>query len=134
MSIRHPKAIAWEQKLSEIFDEIDAELEAAYGDRYPLHPARAAKGKASNPEHDGLFNLGAAFSAGYGSKHGAGYVVRLRLATLTHVPKAVIEEIEDVVVGRLRKELPKAFPGRDLTVSRDGPVFKIHGDLSLGQV
>lgn len=134
MSVRHPKAIAWERKLGDIFDKIDAELEATYGDRYPLHPARAEKGKTSNPEHDGLFNLGAAFSAGYGSQHGAGYVVRLRVATLAHVPKPVLEEMEDVVVARLREELPSVFPGIDLKVTRDGPVFKNHGDLSLGQV
>lgn len=129
---RHPKAVAWKRKLNEVFDRIDAELEAAYGDRYPLHPARAGKGKTSNPEHDGLFNVGTAFSAGYGSRHGAGYVVRLRVATLAHVPKPVLEEIEDVVVERLREELPEVFPGRDLKVTRDGPVFRIHGNRSLG--
>ena len=132
MSSRHPKAVAWERALKQIFDRIDDELEVRYGERYPLHPVRARKENTANPEHDGLFNLGAAFSAGYGSQHGAGYVVRLRVATLTSVPGSVLEEIEDVVVERLREELPKAFPGRRLEVSRDGPVFKIHGDLSLG--
>ena len=132
MSIRHPKVIAWEQKLGEIFDKIDAELEVMYGDRYPLHPARAERGKTSNPEYDGLFNVGAVFSAGFGSQHGAGYLVRMRVATLAHVPKPVLEEIENVVVLRLSEELPNVFPGRDLKVTRDGPIFKIHGDLSLG--
>jgi len=134
MSARHPKALAWERRLKRVFDGIDAELEAAYGDRYPLHPVRARRGRTADPAHDGLFDLGAAFSAGYGSEHGAGYIVRLRLATLARVPDSVIEEIEDFVVERLRAELPAAFPGRDLDVSRDGPVFKIHGDLSLGRV
>jgi hypothetical protein len=134
MSLRHPKAVAWERKLSEVFDTIDAEMETAYGARYPLHPARATRGKTANPEHDGLFNLGAAFSTGYGSEHGAGYVVRLRVATLSKVPKSVIEEMENRIVKRLRDELPTVFPGRDLKVTRDGPVFKIHGDLSLGTV
>ncbi len=32
MSLRHPKAIAWERKLREVFDTIDAEMETAYGD------------------------------------------------------------------------------------------------------
>ena len=59
-------------------------------------------------------------------------VVRLRVATLASVPKAVLEEMEDFVVDRLRAELPKAFPNRELNVTRDGPIFKIHGDLSLG--
>ncbi len=134
MSLRHPKVIAWERKLSELFDKIDAELEAAYGDRYPLHPARAMQGKTANPEHDGLFNVGAAFSAGYGSQHGSGYVVRLRVVTLSKVPKPIIEEMENLIVERLREELPKVFPNRNIKVTRDGPIFKIHGDLSLGNV
>jgi hypothetical protein len=54
------------------------------------------------------------------------------LSTLSKVPPDVIEDIEDFVVEKLRQALPAAFPNRDLKVSRDGPVFKIHGDLSLG--
>lgn len=134
MSIRHHKAIQWERTLKKVFDKIDHELESEYGSRYPRHPVRPARGKTANPEHDGLFNLGAAFSAGYGSQHGSGYIVRMRIATLSKVPPDLIEEIEDFVVERLRADLPKAFPGRDLKVTRDGPVFKIHGDLSLGTV
>jgi len=134
MSVRHPKVIEWERTLKKVFDDIDRDLEAAYGSRYPRHPVRQAKGKTSNPAHDGLFDLGAAFSAGYGSKYGRGYVVRLRVATLADVPEDVIEEMEDFVVKRLKAALPKAFPDRDLEVTRDGPVFKIHGDLSLGRV
>lgn len=42
------------------------------------------------------------------------------------------EEIEQRVVSELEAELPQVFPNRDLTVSRDGHTFKIHGDLSLG--
>lgn len=132
MSSRHPKVVEWEQRLKQVFDKIDAELETGYGGRYPLHPARAQRGRTANPEHDGLFNLGAAFSAGYGSQHGAGYVVQLRVSTLQSVPANVLEEMEDMVVERLREELPRTFPGRELEVSRDGHVFKIHGDLSLG--
>jgi hypothetical protein len=132
MSSRHPKTEAWERRLKSVFDQIDAELERKYGERYPLHPVRSPKGETSNPAHDGLFDLGAAFSAGYGSEHGPGYVVRLRVATLAEVPDAVREEMESLVISRLRTELRAAFPNRELSVSRDGPVFKIHGDLSLG--
>lgn len=131
MSIRHPKAMEWEGTLKRIFDRIDVELENAYGERYPLHPVRAIKGQTANPEHDGLFDVGAAFSAGYGSTHGPGYVVRVRLATLSNVPKDVQKEMERFVAQRLRQELPKSFPDRVLNVRRDGPVFKIYGDLSL---
>jgi hypothetical protein len=134
MSSRHPKALKWERTLKGVFDRIDAELEREYGERYPLHPVRAETGRTANPEHDGLFNLGAVFSAGYGSQHGPGYVVRLRVATLSTVPKAVLEEMEEFVAERLRTELPKAFPNRELKITRDGPLFKIHGDLSLSHV
>ena len=37
-------------------------------------------------------------------------------------------------VGRfldVREELPKQFPDRELKVERDGPVYKIDGDLRL---
>lgn len=132
MSLRHHKAIAWEQKLKQIFDQIDHDLEARYGDDYPRHPVRPAQGKTANPEHDGLFAIGASFSAGYGSTHGAGYIIKMRVATLSKVSSETIEAVEDFVVTRLREELSKAFPDRELTVSRDGNVFKIHGDLSLG--
>lgn len=42
--------------------------------------------------------------------------------------------MEEFVVERLRQALPEAFPNRELNVTRDGPVFKIHGDLRLGTV
>lgn len=132
MSIRHPRAVKWEHTLKKVFDRIDHELESKYGSSYPLHPVRAQRGKTANPEDDGLFNVGADFSPGFGSRHGSGYIVRMRIATLSKVPKEVIEDMETFVVERLSTELPKAFPGRDLKITRDGPVFKIHGDLSLG--
>lgn len=33
----------------------------------------------------------------------------------------------------LGEELAREIPGRMLKVSRDGPVYKIHGDMSLGE-
>lgn len=128
---RHPRAVAWEEKLKEVFDDIDHELEDAYGDRYNLHPSRPTRGETGNPESDGLFNVGASFSAGYGSEHGRGYVISVRMVTLDRVPPGFQEEIEDRVVAMLRDRLPAHFPGRDLRVERDGHVFKITGDLSL---
>lgn len=132
--MRHLKAIEWEDRLKAVFDRIDDLLEERYGKKYPLHPNRPPRGATANREQDGLFNVGAAFSAGFGSKEGPGYIVEIRMATLSNIPEAVRREIEDRVVDLLRKELPKAFPDRELTVSRDGPVYKIHGDLSLGEV
>jgi hypothetical protein len=134
MSLRHPKAIEWERKLKAVFDGIDRHLEEQYGGTYPLHPARPIRGRTSNPEQDGLFNVGAMFSPGYGSRHGAGYVVEVQMATLSRVPAEIREEIENEVARLLRQRLPEVFPGRELHVERDGPVYKIHGDLSLGSV
>jgi len=132
--MRHPKAESWERHLRHVFDRIDGELEAEYGGRYPLHPARPKHGTTANPAHSGLFHVGASFTAGFGSEHGPGYVVNVDMVTLTDVPDAVEEEILEFVVTRLREELPEAFPDRALHLSRDGHTFKIHGDLSLGSV
>ena len=132
--MRHPKAIAWEDKLKSVFDRIDDRLEDRYGRRYPLHPNRPPRGTTANREFDGLFDIGAAFSAGYGSAIGRGYVVEIRMATPARVPPSVMKKIEREVVNMLGEELKKEFPGRKLRVNRDGPVYKIHGDLSLGGV
>lgn len=132
MSLRHWKAMDWEGRLREVFDRIDADLEAKYGDRYPLHPNRPPSGSTASREHDGLFDIGAVFTPGFGSRHGRGYVVEVRMATLSDVPPEVVERIEREVAERLRAELPRAFPGRDLRVERDGHRYKIVGDLSLG--
>ena len=131
---RHHRVIAWEKRLKQVFDKIDDSLERRYGHLYPLHPARARRGTTSNKAHDGLFNVGAAFSAGFGSKHGRGYVVRIRMVTLARVPPRMRGMIEREVVRMLRRELAKAFPKRQLKVSRDGRIYKIHGDLSLGRL
>lgn len=131
--MRHPKAVSWEKKLKAVFDDIDHALEDAYQD-YPLHPARPAHGETANPGHSGLFNLGAAFSAGYGTEHGPGYVVDVQMVTLSQVPAGVREQIEEEVVTRLQQALPQAFPNRKLEVVRCGARYKIIGDLHLGRV
>ena len=132
MSFRDPRVSAWEMKLESIFDEIDHDMEDRYGDEYPLHPSRPERGATNNPSADGLFDLGAAFSAGFGSQHGRGYTVSIRLSTLARIPPDILEKIEQEVVELLHEKLPGAFPGRDLRVERDGHSFKIIGDLSLG--
>lgn len=132
--MRHSKAVKWEKKLSKLFDEIDDYLEDKYGHLYPLHPARASRGSTSNKTHDGLFNVGASFSAGYGSKYGKGYIVDVEMATLSDVPEDVIQTIEKEVEDLVQEKLPVYFPDRDLKVSRDRHVFKIYGDISLGGI
>ncbi|MCS6770665.1 MAG: hypothetical protein NZ740_01410 [Kiritimatiellae bacterium] len=132
MSFRDARAVEFEQQLKRVFDRIDSVLEARYGRLYSLHPARPERGSTGNPEMDGLFNIGAAFSPGFASLHGPGYLVEVRMATLDHVPPDVQEQMEREVADMLRRWLPEAFPGRELRVDRDGHSFKIYGDLSLG--
>lgn len=121
----------WEKRLKAVFDEIDAELESLYGDRFRLHPARRPEGATSNPEMDGLFNVGASYSAGFGSRLGPGYVVDIHLSTLERIPKELKTELRNNVQTLLRKKLPIAFPDRELKVEREGKHLRIHGDLSL---
>ena len=128
----HPHLRRWEKTLRDVLREIDAEIEQTYGDRYSLHPARPPHGTTANPQHDGLFSVNAVFSAGFGSEHGPGYLLRVQMATLDAVPAETRDAIERVVAKRLREALPRVFPGRTLHVERDGNAFKIHGDLSLG--
>ena len=129
--MRHQKAIEWEKRLKSVFDEIDAELENDYGGMFSRHPARAPDGGTSNPEMDGLFNVGASFSAGFGSRFGPGYVVNIQLSTLEHVPGKIKTALRDHVQALLIEKLPVAFPGKDLRVDQELRHLRIHGDLSL---
>lgn len=129
--MRHIRAKTWEKRLKAVFDEIDVELEQLYGGRFRLHPARRPEGATSNPEMDGLFNIGASFSAGFGSKLGPGYVVDIHLSTLERIPAKLKTEIRDKVQFMLIEKLPIAFPARNLQVDRERKHLRIHGDLSL---
>jgi len=129
--VRHPKVELWETRLRRVFDRIDDQLEREHGRKLTRHPARPAQGATSSKAHDGLFNVGASFTAGFGSRHGPGYVVEVRMVTLDRVPQYLRNAIEEEVAGLLREQLPKEFPDRELVVERDGPVFKIFGDLRL---
>ena len=130
--IQHIRLIEWEKKLKSLLDEINDMVESKYGDLYPLHPARAKHSTTSNREQDGLFNIGASFTLGIGSQYGPGYALDVRVATLTPVARQLKDEIEDDVVGRISEELPRLFPDQDLSISRDGRIYKIYGNLQLG--
>jgi glutathione S-transferase len=132
--MRHPKLVEFDRKLKALFDSIDDYLEDKYGHLYPLHPARAERGKTSNKGQDGLFNVGVSFSPGYGSTYGRGYVIEVEMVTLANVPDYVREQIEQEVADVAAEKLPYYLPGRKLTVDRDGRLYKIHGDLSLGSL
>ena len=124
----------FESRLKNLFDEVDDYLEDKYGNHYPLHPARASRGRTANKETNGLFNVGASFSTGYGSEHGRGYVIDVDMVTLSQVPDEVEEKIEVDAVNFVRRKLPHYFPDRKLEVRRDKRTFKISGDLSLGRL
>lgn len=129
--MRHRKAVEWEKKLKSVFDEIDGELERRYDGHFKLHPLRAPQGGTSNPETDGLFNVGASYSAGFGSKLGPGYVVEIRLSTLEPVPLKLKTEVREQVRKMLAEKLPFAFPGKQLFVEKEMNHLRIHGDLGF---
>jgi hypothetical protein len=130
----HPRTIEFDQRLKKLFDEVDAHIEDTYADTYPLHPARPARGQTANPQADGLFNIGADFTPGYGSRLGRGYLIDVTMATLEKVDEAVRQEIYHKAVDMVRQLLPVYFPGRGLNVQQDGNHCKIIGDFSLGDV
>lgn len=99
-----------------------------------MHPNRPRRGETSNPEADGLFEVAADFTPGIGSSYGRGYIVSLRVATLESVPAERFEAFMAEAAGTVRELLPRYFPGRPLSVHRDGKRFKIVGDFTLGTV
>jgi len=131
--MEHHALASFDKRLKAVFDAADDYLEEKYGGNYPLHPARAKRGQTANKQSDGLFNVGASFTAGFGSEHGRGYVLDVDMVTLSNVPDEKEEEIEDDAVQFIRGKLAEYFPERDLQVYRDGRTFKITGDLSLGE-
>lgn len=130
--LKHAKLVEWENTMKTMFDEIDDFLEDKYGRLFPLHPNRMERGETANKESDGLFNVGAAFSAGFGSRLGRGYVIQIHMSTLAHVPEELREIIKKETADLVRNKLTVYFPGRELNVEKDGNVYKIYGDLSLG--
>lgn len=121
-----------EKKMKAMFDEIDDLMEDRYHLSWHLHPNRLERGKSANKESDGLFNIGAAFSAGFGSEHGRGYVVDVSLSTLERVPFDVKKKIYQEVALLIEERLSRFFPERELQVVRDHTGYKIIGDFSLG--
>lgn len=131
MAIRDPRVEEFEARLKRIFDRIDRRLEQKYKNSFPLHPARPAAGSTANPEHDGLFDVGASFSPGYGTGVGRSYVVDLNMVTLARVPDAFREGLLAEVEQALNEELKKEFPERELHVVRRGRHLFITGDLRI---
>jgi len=130
----HPKQQELEDTLRRMCDDLDKFLEDAYGDRYPLHPNRLARGKAASVAYDGLFSTGTQFTMGYGSGAGRGYIIDIDIVTLSRVDKKDFETIEASAVAYLKSLLPLYFPDRKLQIVKDGNLYKIIGDFSLGTV
>ena len=124
----------FDDRLKNLFDEVDHYIEDHYGDRYQLHPARPARGKTANPEMDGLFNIGANFTPGFGSELGRGYLIDVAMSTLEKVDDEVRREIYRAAADKVRELLPVHFPERELSVRRCRNHYKILGDFSLGTV
>ncbi len=130
----HPKTTEWDRSMKAMFDRIDHILEDKYHGHWTLRRNRPKRGTTANPEADGLFNVGVFFTPGYGSALGRGYLVEIILATDEAVPRAKLDAIELEVRDLLVEFLPEYFPGRNLTVERDGSMYKIRGDLGLGKI
>ena len=120
--------------MKKLFDEVDNFIEDLYGERYPLHPMRPARGETANPEADGLFNIGANFTPGYRSELGRGYLIDVSISTLEKIDDNARREIYETAAEKISELLPLHFPERELIVRRDGNHFKIQGDFSLGEI
>ena len=124
----------FDDRLKKLFDEVDHYIEDLYGDRYNLHPVRPARGETANPEADGLFNIGANFTPGFGSELGRGYLIDVAMSTLDKVCEEVRREIYKATAEKVRELLPVHFPERKLTVRREKNHYKIQGDFTLGKI
>jgi len=121
----------WEAALKGVLSKVDEYLENTYGTRYPLRSNRQPHGSAANSMYDGLFSVQGKFSLGLGHWDGPGYTIDVSMATFSKVPEEEREIIIDDVGRILHREIPLAFPGRELTITRDGLFYRIQGDLSL---
>lgn len=130
----HPKMSDFKARFQAMFDEIDHYIEEKYGQLYALHPSRPLRGETANPQADGLFNIGADFTPGYGTQTGRGYLLDVHMATLEKVSEDDRWMIMEDVVKKLSELLPRHFPERKLEIFAEGDHFKIVGDFSLGSL
>lgn len=133
MTLRHRSVEEFELRLHELFGRIDGVLEVEFGELIPRDPRRPPVGSTADHTAEGLFHLGASFTTGYGSAYGPGYVVAIEMRAIRSPPIEIQTRIENRAIQLLQRELAAEFPDRKLEVVRDGTVWKIVGDLSLGQ-
>lgn len=120
-----------ENNFSHLAQALDNSLEDSFGEKYSIHPNRLRRGKGSNPSYDGLFATTIAFTLGYGSHHGRGYIVNVDIRTLDFVTSEEREEIKNFAFEFINKNLCNFFPDRKLEIVKDGKLLKIVGDFSL---
>jgi hypothetical protein len=126
------KLAAFTKNLEALFHEVDEILEDEWGNSFNLHPNRPERGVTSNPEMDGLFEIAPDFTAGFSSEKGRGYLISLRAVTLEKITPEQFEYLMGMAAALIKQKLPDYFPDRKLEVVRDGKMFKIIGDFSLG--
>ena len=130
----HPKQEELEKELSELCSNLDNYLEDKYGKKYRIHPNRLKRGSGSNPRFDGLFSTAIAFSLGYGSNSGRGYIVEVDIRTLDKVEDLDRQEINETAFNYIKDNLKVYLPERELNIVKDGSVMKTVGDFSLGEL
>lgn len=130
----HPRQEELEDRLAQLCRDLDNHLEDIYGTHYSRHPNRPERGMAANPAFDGLFATSCAFTLGYGSKSGRGYVVNVEIRTLDTVSEYERNKIFAEAFSYVTSLLPKAFPERELRIIQENNIMKIVGDFSLGEV
>lgn len=134
VSTTHPKQELLEEKLSSLCSSLDSYLENNYKGSFSLHPNRLRHGEGSNPSFDGLFSTSIAFTLGYGSKYGRGYLVNIDVRSLDFVPASVKDKITNEAYMYINENLVSYFPDRKLEIVKDGKLLKIIGDFSLGML
>ena len=126
-----PKQEKLELRLAEMSRELDEYLENEFGQMFRLHPSRPEHGSGANPAYDGLFSTTVAFTLGYGSQYGRGYLVNVDIRTLDYVNSDAKEKILNEAYLFIQTKLPEVFPERKLTIVREKNLLKIIGDFSL---
>ncbi len=129
-----PRQELFESKLGALCSELDDYLEDTYEGVFGRHPNRPERGSGANPAFDGVFCTTAAFTLGYGSDYGRGYLINIDVRTLQTVSADQIEEIKNRAFVFTQSKLPVIFPERKLEIVRDCNLLKIIGDFSLGDV
>ncbi|MDR1073580.1 MAG: hypothetical protein LBL45_07890 [Treponema sp.] len=130
----HPTLRAFTTAFENLLNEVDDEMEDKYAGMFPLRPNGPAPGTTACPSMDGLFEIAPDFTPGIRSKHGRGYLIPCRVATLANTPDGWFEAFLDEAAECVREKSPAYFPDRELSVVRGGNRYKIIGNFSQEEV